>query len=702
MALSLALRDGKAKALGIRLLLFGAEYVGKTCVADTLVDDPFQECRATQGADIQVCNASNWKKVTKKELNERLQSEYLRNLKISAKEMTATATTTASAEKEPQPFLNKMQKKSSSSTDFKLPLPEVKAEDIKAVKGVKSKGFARVIKIKGGIDVTILDFAGQVQYHNTHSVFIRKDNVIMVVFNASLPLSAKVKARPGTSKENPMTNSQNIHFWMKTVHSICQEPGGPTDKASLLPVIILVATHLDLLGDSAEETKEQIIQTLARELKGRPYARHLAGHGEGLLNALRKYCIFLSNKVRDPKAVHQLQSAILEVSDPILSKEYPLVYLKIERELLSIDKGVITIEEFHSITYKCGFLASIDSKEFAYALEDFHHQGKLLNFASIESLKGLVILSPHWLTKLFSYALIAHPYKPTGNGLDFAFDNLKENGILLESFLSFMLDSFNNSVSTGCPIKQIATVDLMKRFGFLAEISPKTKILEEDVKIITQEKSLYIVPSLLPDDKNNQKRVPEGNDENVRVVYYHFPEEFVPPMLFNQVVAMCINRNEDKHEELIWYVICSCLSFILSFTYCTYVYHRLRKGKAKMVLGLGQCYCVSLCEELHSIQLSFVISGKDHSADQRFELFQYIQSKIELLMDDFMPASTKPRVYVPCYFNCRKLHLELEHRRNKESQYCSIEDKHIPADYYLDLFPDKGLYHIDKFCLSQL
>ena len=99
MALSLALRDGKAKALGIRLLLFGAEYVGKTCVAATLVDDPFQECSATQGADIQVCNASNWKKVTKKELNERLQSEYLRNLTISAEDMTATATTTASAEK---------------------------------------------------------------------------------------------------------------------------------------------------------------------------------------------------------------------------------------------------------------------------------------------------------------------------------------------------------------------------------------------------------------------------------------------------------------------------------------------------------------------------------------------------------------------------------------------------------------------------
>ena len=116
-----------------------------------------------------------------------------------------------------------------------------------------------------------------------------------------------------------------------------------------------------------------------------------------------------------------------------------------------------------------------------------------------------------------------------------------------------------------------------------------------------------------------------------------------------------------------------------------------------MVLGRGQCYCVSLCEEIHSIQLSFLLDGKDHSADQRFELFQYIQSNLKLLMDDFMHASTKPRVYVPCYFNCGKLHVELQLLRNKKEQYCSTEDKHIPADYYHDLFPDQGLCHINKF-----
>ena len=531
----MALRDGKSKALGIKLLLFGAEYVGKTCVAATLVDDPFQDTSATQGADVQICNTCNWKKITKEEATERLQNEFHSKLKTCAESKMTTSVEQAA-----------------SNTDKILPLPTVDTADIKAVKVVKA-GASRVFKMRGGINVTMLDFAGQVQYHNTHSVFIRKENVIMVVFNASLPLSKNVKVRSSTPlREDEMTNSQNIHFWMKTVHSICHEPGDSTDKATLLPVIFLVATHLDLLGDAAEHTKEEIIQTLAKELEGKPYAPHLAGHKEGLQNALRKYCIFLSNKERDPDTILRLQNVIIEVAAPILNREHPLVFLKIERELMSIDKGVITVEEFQEITSRCGFVAAIKSEEFAYALQHFHHHGIVLNFSSVESLKRLVILSPHWLTKLLSYALIAHPYQPTGNGRDISYNNLKDHGILGESLLVYMLDWFNNSGGTGNQIKLQPAVDLMKRFGFIAQISPKTKILE-GVKNIKHEKVLYVVPSMLPDDKDNMKKIPEKSNENLRVIFYYFPDEFLPPMLFNQLVALCIGRNEEKREDLLWY-----------------------------------------------------------------------------------------------------------------------------------------------------
>ena len=123
------------------------------------------------------------------------------------------------------------------------------------------------------------------------------------------------------------------------------------------------------------------------------------------------------------------------------------------------------------------------------------------------------------------------------------------------------------------------------------------------------------------------------------------------------------------------------------------LYNRLRKGKVKMVLGKGQYFCVSLCEELCSIQLTFLLHGKNHSAKQRQELFQYIQLKIELFMDEFMNASTKPIAYIPCYYkNCTKFHVELQMLCDGEDQHCPTQEEPVPDDYYCDLFTDHGMY----------
>ena len=121
-----------------------------------------------------------------------------------------------------------------------------------------------------------------------------------------------------------------------------------------------------------------------------------------------------------------------------------------------------------------------------------------------------------------------------------------------------------------------------------------------------------------------------------------------------------------------------------------YLYNRLRKGKVKMVLGQGQYYCVSLCEQLCSIQLTFLLHGKNHSAELRFELYQYIQNKLELLMKNFMQASTKPKAYIPCYYKeCNNLHVELQRLCDGKDQHCPIEEKPVPDHYYCDLF-NKG------------
>ena len=542
--------------------------MGKTCVAATLVGDPFEESGPTEGADLEICNTSNWIKISQEEALQRVQNEYLSNLKSCADQNAVAAGLKIEESRKIEEsfkvskfffkvvhwFSSRKDSKAISTTSGVLKTEQTPTVEEEEIQGAKAT-IGTYVQAQDGIDVTILDFAGQVQYHNTHSAFIRKENIILVVFNASQPLSQNVKVRSSTLRADPMTNSQNIHFWMKTVHTICHEPGDDSNKSSLLPIILLVATHLDLLGDSAEDRKEQIIQTLAEELEGKPYAEHLAGYGEGLLNALRKYCIFLSNKHRDPQIIQLLQNVIVEISAPILSKEHPLVFLKIEKMLLGYNKGVITKDKFHHIACSCGLLVGSDSEEFAVALRYFHDRGSILHFVNIQSLKDLVILTPHWLTKLFSYVLIAHPYQRIGGSIgghhDKAFQILTQKGILVGSFLIYMLELFNSSEKyASFEVEQQHAVDLMKKFYFVAQIDHRAKFLK-GIKI-GNENELYIVPSLLPKDKDSQQQNPETGYDKVMVVYFYLPDCFIPPMLLSQMMAMCINRNEDKHEEIIW------------------------------------------------------------------------------------------------------------------------------------------------------
>ena len=112
-----------------------------------------------------------------------------------------------------------------------------------------------------------------------------------------------------------------------------------------------------------------------------------------------------------------------------------------------------------------------------------------------------------------------------------------------------------------------------------------------------------------------------------------------------------------------------------------------------MVLGRDQYYCLNICEEKYSLQLSFMLlPGGHHSADQRIEFVKYFGSRLEMVMEDFMKASSKPVAYIPCCY-CEDLHVEFQLLLEGEQQHCAVE-KPLPDDYYCDLITNKGVFII--------
>ena len=556
-AFRLAMRDGVANSSSFRLCVFGPENTGKTCLVDTLFDDIFQQQEATQGADIHICTiyATNWQKCTPEQMAENIQTQFFHGLNISAEEQVNSPSFQATFTTRKPGFFSKLKavvfKSTSSSSSQLQDAPEVKLEEMKQAKAIKIISLNEFTAI-------VWDFAGQIQYLSTHTIFIRRNNVVFIVFKASCHLSDLIKVRPGdqdaASSSKPATYFQVIHYWLQSVTSVCHDAGGADHMSEFLPTAVLIATHIDEIIGDLEQAKEVVITQLAKELEGKPYAKHLAGNlpGVGLLNALRKFCIFLSNKVRDENVVTQLKEIVLQIAAPSMKEKHPLIYLKIEKELLLLRKEVITTTEFHKVAVENGFMAKEGSMEMKGALDHFHQKGVILHFPSIDSLKQLVFLSPQWLEKLIAFVIIAHHYKPTGDKDDHSCKRLKCEGVLVGSFLEHCLKMFNKLHGViGCEISFDKAVAFLTNFGFIAEISITTEFLEESHPWSKEETRVFIVPSQLPEVKET-KRSSFAKEKHVWSIYFAFVDGFIPLSVFHQMIAACINWNESRKQNIAW------------------------------------------------------------------------------------------------------------------------------------------------------
>ena len=113
------------------------------------------------------------------------------------------------------------------------------------------------------------------------------------------------------------------------------------------------------------------------------------------------------------------------------------------------------------------------------------------------------------------------------------------------------------------------------------------------------------------------------------------------------------------------------------------------------MLGNGQYYCLSLSEEKSSIKLSIILlPDNQHSSKERKELLDYVQSKLEAVIADFLPATKKPVAYIPCCY-CDRMHVRLQLLLDGKQQHCSaVKDKPLPKNHYCHLVTDQGEYSI--------
>ena len=148
--------------------------------------------------------------------------------------------------------------------------------------------------------------------------------------------------------------------------------------------------------------------------------------------------------------------------------------------------------------------------------------------------------------KLISFLVIGHPYNPTGDIKDYAYKCLTEDGFLLGTFLTHMLEMFNKRYKfASSEISFEKAVAFLIKFGFIVAVSTKTRLFDSHPEIeIEKENKVFIVPSQLRTATHEIEK--QQNKTNEWSIYFKFMAGFIPPMVFHHMVAACITWNGDR------------------------------------------------------------------------------------------------------------------------------------------------------------
>ena len=553
-AYSLAMKEGLDHSKNFQLVLVGAENTGKTSLISSFLEEEFIERQlTTKGVDIKVCKVycKHWVRISHSDKHSTLHNQFTNQCRDNI--LNTMADSPLLLQQEPS-YHNPIPTKSSvTHCDVLFTTVSLTKSMMTSASGASTDSFkpwrqkqeTSLDSVQYSSDdpiASLWDFPGQIIFHNSHSVFISDGGVTVITFNASMRLTDKIIPRKGFPQPPECcTTISSIHYWLQVVNSVC----------SVKKNVLLVGTHIDKLHPDLKKARKiasnEILPVLEEELCGKPYAEHIAGISEGLEVALKQSCFFVSNKCRDEHIEH-LKAAAVQVATS-LKEEKPIFFLKIEQALLQLSKQVMSMSMMLDLVAENAFSLDVDSPEFKGILKYFHNNRTILHFNQIESLKDLVILSPSWLAKLFSYVIAAQSYK-TGTEFDWAWKRLTKYGILHECLLQHMLDKFHSDYPVDGLIKvtKQQVIDILLRFHLLAHITRNAWFAEEGLPPLPKSGNTFIVPSLVRAD--DDRNPPETEQE--RIIYFMFNTGFIPTSLLNQLIAECICRSVRRNDRLLW------------------------------------------------------------------------------------------------------------------------------------------------------
>ena len=461
--------------------------------------------------------------------------------------------TSIKRQKPSSPMPTKKQKLSSNSD---LALPANKDSPFVSVRAIENlKAFRKSYDPKKKY-VNIWDFAGQQVFQHTHGIFISEEVVCLIVFDAGLALDDVPERRYPNDRTPRRTALETICYWMELISSRVSRPStSDSDLSILLPTFVLVGTHTDKVS---LDNNNNIVQAVCfrkfvpifkEALVGKPFSKHIAGSKNNqLFEEGSPSLFFICNLKRDPVVINGLKETIMQAAS-ITRKTRPTRYVEIERKLMLVSSqgkiGIVRLDEVAKVAESCGL--STDKGELLKMTQYFHHKGALLHFHNVPSLSNIVILSPHWLTKLLTYVVTSLTCQPIDPVLAKCAKRRQNEGLLEEELIHWSVEQFNKSESDCnriiANLRGIPIIELFTKFQLIVDVT-QSSIAGNRPR--GDGERLFLVPHLLlPCEKAQPSK-----DFSFKILY-NFPANFIPDNLVDHLIVKCAQWNNDRRYDLI-------------------------------------------------------------------------------------------------------------------------------------------------------
>ncbi|XP_063436895.1 uncharacterized protein LOC134718331 [Mytilus trossulus] len=525
-----ALESGSERRRDINLIIVGKKSAGKTSLVRRLFGEELQSVKSTNGIEIhrRRCriNLSNceWNKVLdtglvkEASINNRMLQSIVKKMhqdkekpkhdileisdQISTDDNKGTITKNIEYDEESQPKMN-----------YQFAYPEITESPFsKLAKDELLSIIGSAVDLQDEDDyanLTVWDFAGDIEYYNTHQTFLNSEAIFLIVANLH--------------DTDDTVSYGTFNFWMDTIHCY----GSINDKTEDLllegahtildPPVIAIGTHKDKFQDEEQCRKrlESYTDKIFKDSKLHLRSVHLISNTEDEEDAFGK----LRNKI-----------FATAKSSANWNREYPVKFIQMEKAInseLTIGKQIISFERVKELGEKIP-LPITDDKELRLFLRYQHEIGNVIFFEDIPS---YIILDPQWLANAFTCIVTAQQFQLELPHLQW--DNFKQTGKMDPK----LLEEIFKKQSADMRIHKEHILEVIEKFDII--IYP---LLLTESGNVQREHSFFYVPCMLQTLKNKDIDVLFHVQNAKKSTCLCFVFSFLPPYLISNLIVSCLRE----------------------------------------------------------------------------------------------------------------------------------------------------------------